>query len=153
VKLIAACWYSAIALTSATGALSALAADDVVHPTKLALGADAFLSAATVRSTHSGTKGEVDVLDHEAFRAADDRFDAGVYAVSGPHRAEIAQDYGVDEFMYFLEGGVTLISADGTRTEVGAGEAVVVPKTWRGVWESEGYKKIYVIYSPDKPIE
>jgi uncharacterized cupin superfamily protein len=152
-KSIAASAFSAITLMLVIAAPPAQCADEVVHPTKIELGADAFLSAATVRSKQPGTKAEVDVLDHEAFRAADDRFDAGVYAVSGPHRAEISQDYGVDEFMYFLEGGVTLVSADGTRTEVRAGEAVVIPKTWRGIWESEGYKKIYVIYSPDKPIE
>ena len=136
-----------------THAAHAQGADDVVHPTRLALGADGFAAPETIRSRQSGTQGEVDVLDHEAFRAEDGKYDAGVYAVSGPHRFEIDEDYGVDEFMYFLEGGVTLVSTDGTRMEIGAGEAVVIPKSWRGVWESAGYKKIYVIYSADKPIE
>lgn len=122
------------------------------HPTKLVLGAQAFEQPGTKRSTLAGTEDEVAVLDHEAFRTADGKFDAGVYAVAGPHRFEIKDGYGVDEFFYFLEGGVTLTSVDGTRTEVGVGEAVVVPKGWRGTWESPGYKKIYVIRS-DKPIE
>jgi len=36
---------------------------------------------------------------------------------SGKTRSEIDEPYGVDEFMYFLEGGVTLTSSDGTVTE------------------------------------
>jgi uncharacterized cupin superfamily protein len=127
-------------------------ADDAPQPTKLVLGPEVFALAGTERSTLEGTAGTANVLDHEAFRTADGRFDAGVYAVDGPHRFELAHDYGVDEFMYFLEGSVTLTSVDGRRTDVGAGEAVVIPKTWRGVWESPGYRKIYVIRS-DEPIE
>lgn len=30
-------------------------------------------------------------------------------------RYEIGEPYGVDEFMYFLEGGVTLTSVDGSK--------------------------------------
>ena len=128
-------------------------ADEVVeHPTKLVLDAQAFEQPGTERSTLDGIEDKVEVLDHESFRTADGKFDAGVYAVAGPHRFEVKDGYGVDEFFYFLEGGVTLTSVDGKRTEVGAGEAVVIPKGWRGTWESPGYKKIYVIRS-DEPIE
>ena len=59
------------------------------------------------------------------------------------------QAYGVDEFMYFVEGGVTLTSSDGTVTEIRAGDAVTIPKEWTGVWDTNGYKKIWVIYSAD----
>ena len=62
---------------------------------------------------------------------------------------DITEPYGVDEFMYFLEGGVTLTSSDGTVTEIEAGEAVTIPKEWTGIWETEGYRKIWVIYSED----
>jgi uncharacterized cupin superfamily protein len=48
--------------------------------------------------------------------------------------------------MYFLEGGVTLTSSDGTRLEIVAGDAVMIPKEWRGVWDTKGYLKIYVIH-------
>jgi len=44
---------------------------------------------------------------------------------------------------------LALTSADGTRTTVGAGEAVTVPREWTGIWETDGYRKIWVIYSPD----
>jgi len=32
---------------------------------------------------------------------------------------------------------------------INAGEAVTIPKEWTGIWESEGYEKIYVIYYPE----
>jgi uncharacterized cupin superfamily protein len=64
-------------------------------------------------------------------------------------RAEINEPYGVDEFMYFLEGSVTLTSSDGTVQVIGAGEGVSIPREWTGVWETEGYTKIWVIYSED----
>lgn len=56
------------------------------------------------------------------------------------------EHYDVDEFMYFLEGGVTLTGADGTVTDVKAGDGVFVEKGWKGIWETSGYRKIYVIY-------
>ncbi len=49
--------------------------------------------------------------------------------VTGKTRYEFAEGYGVDEFMYFIEGGgVTMTSQDGTVQIVRAGEAVTVPK-------------------------
>ena len=48
---------------------------------------------------------------------------------------------------------VTLTSEDGTVLEINAGDAVIIPKEWQGVWDTDGYTKIYVIYSPDEPIE
>jgi uncharacterized cupin superfamily protein len=54
--------------------------------------------------------------------------------------------------MYFLEGGVTLVSIDGTVTEIEAGEAVTIPKEWTGTWTTQGYRKIWVFYS-DTPLD
>ena len=51
--------------------------------------------------------------------------------------------------MFFLEGSVTLTSADGVVTTINAGEAVTIPKEWMGRSETEGYRKIWVIYSED----
>jgi uncharacterized cupin superfamily protein len=51
--------------------------------------------------------------------------------------------------MYFIEGGVTLTSSDGSKQVISAGEAVTIPKEWTGVWDTEGYTKIWVIYSED----
>ena len=101
---------------------------------------------------HDNERGPYKTEDVEAFLSSDQHFDAGMYR-SGPNRSEITEPYGVDEFMYFLKGGVTLTSSDGTVQEIRAGDGVVIPKEWTGVWETDGYTKIYVIYSPDKPIE
>jgi uncharacterized cupin superfamily protein len=68
---------------------------------------------------------------------------------SSKTRIEVNEPYGVDEFMYFLEGSVTLTSADGSVQVVKAGEAVTIPKEWTGIWETDGYTKIWVIYSHD----
>ncbi len=68
---------------------------------------------------------------------------------SGKSRFEATEPRGVDEFMYFLEGSVTLTSADGTVQVINAGEAVTFPKEWTGIWDTEGYTKIWVIYSED----
>ncbi|MEE4108297.1 MAG: cupin domain-containing protein, partial [Halieaceae bacterium] len=87
-----------------------------------------------------------EVLDVTSLMSSDGRFASGMYR-AGPSRSEINEPYGVDEFMYFLEGGVTLTSSDGTVTEIEAGEAVTIPKEWTGVWETDGYMKIWVIYS------
>lgn len=90
--------------------------------------------------------------DVEVYRTASGLFDAGMYR-SGKVRAEITEPYGVHEYMHFIEGGVTLTSSDGTVTEIRAGDSVLIPQGWTGIWDTEGYTKIYVIYSPDKPIE
>ena len=33
---------------------------------------------------------------------------------------------------------------------VHAGEAVTIPKEWTGIWDTDGYEKIWVIYSSDE---
>jgi uncharacterized cupin superfamily protein len=87
-------------------------------------------------------------LDVTSLKSSDGRFASGMYR-SGKTRFEITEPYGVDEFMYFVEGGVTLTSPDGTVQVIEAGEAVTIPKEWTGVWETDGYTKIWVIYSED----
>jgi uncharacterized cupin superfamily protein len=88
------------------------------------------------------------ILDVTSLLSSDGRFASGMYR-SGPTRFVITEPYGVDEFMYFVEGGVTLTSADGSVQVIEAGEAVTIPKEWTGVWETDGYTKIWVIYSED----
>lgn len=104
-----------------------------------------------VKETKS-ERGPFTTRDVEAFLSSDKHFDAGIYN-AGPNRFTVSEPYGVDEFMYFLKGGVTLTSEDGTVHEINAGDAVIIPKEWKGVWDTDGYTKIYVIYSPDEPIE
>lgn len=121
---------------------------DAVHPAKIDEADQAgaiFERADMLRTEHPD--GHV-TLDVTSLKSSDGRFASGMYR-SGRVRFEIDEPYGVDEFMYFLEGGVTLTSADGTVQTVSAGEAVTIPKEWTGVWDTDGYTKIWVIYSAD----
>ena len=83
--------------------------------------------------------------DVSLLKSRDGRFEAGVYS-AGPSDTAI-ESYEEDEFMFFLEGSVTLTSADGTVMEVHAGEGAAIPKGWKGRWTTPGYKKYYVTYA------
>ena len=78
--------------------------------------------------------------------SSDKNFSSGMYK-SGKVRIDVTQPYGVDEFMYFLEGSVTLTSSDGTELVINAGEAVTIPKEWTGIFATDGYRNIWDIYS------
>ena len=86
-------------------------------------------------------------LDLTSFVSSDRKFSSGMYK-SGKTRLEVTEPYGVDEFMYFLEGSVTLTSSDGSVQTIDAGEGVTIAREWTGIWETNGYTKIWVIYSP-----
>jgi len=88
-----------------------------------------------------------DVVNAPISRSDDNKSFAGLYK-AGPSRMEF-QSYPVDEFMYFLEGSVTLTSADGTVRKISAGDSASIPKGWRGTWETSGYVKYYVVYVGD----
>ena len=126
-------------------ATSALAVAETVHPAKLSnvdLRGKAFDNPNTiVTETPTGN-----ILDITSLKSSDGKFASGMYK-AGKSRFEITEPYGVDEFMFFLEGSVTLTSDDGSQMTINAGEAVTIPKEWTGVWETEGYRKIWVIYS------
>lgn len=87
-------------------------------------------------------------LDVTSLLSSDGKFASGMYR-SGKTTWNVTEPYGVDEFMYFLEGGVTLTSSDGTVQVIEAGEGVTIPKEWTGIGETNGYTKIWVIYSED----
>lgn len=123
------------------------AGDETVRPAKISkpdLGGRIFERPDVVEQTHAD--GHV-TQTATSLVSSDRSFSSGMYK-SGKTRIEITQPYGVDEFMYFLEGGVTLTSSDGTELVINAGEAVTIPKEWTGVFETDGYTKIWVIYSP-----
>lgn len=127
--------------------LGAAAQGDAVYPAEMSredLTGKLFEHPETIVTPSPGG----DILDITSLLSSDGRFASGMYK-AGPSRSEINEPYGVDEFMYFLEGGVTLTSSDGTVTTIEAGEAVTIPKEWTGVWETSGYRKIWVIYSED----
>ena len=123
------------------------ASDDTVRPAKISkaeLGGKIFERPDVVEQTHAD--GHM-TQTATSLVSSDRSFSSGMYK-SGKTRIEVNQPYGVDEFMFFLEGGVTLTSSDGTELVINAGEAVTVPKEWTGVFETDGYMKIWVIYAP-----
>ena len=69
--------------------------------------------------------------------SSDKKFSSGTYC-SGKTRIAVAEPYGVDEFMCFIRGSITLTNQDGTKQVVPAGEAVTVPKEWKGIFETDG---------------
>ena len=136
-----------VVVTLLTGLITVSAMAEVSHPAKLsqkALKGAAFDDPSTIITDVEGEK----ILDFTSLKSSDGNFASGMYK-AGPQTLDITEPYGVDEFMFFLEGSVTLTSADGSVTTVNAGEAVTIPKEWMGRWETAGYRKIWVIYSED----
>ena len=132
-------------VTLLTGLLSATVIAQVSHPAKLsqqALEGAAFDDPSTTITEVEGEK----IFDFTSLKSSDGKFASGMYK-AGPQAFDIIEPYGVDEFMFFLEGSVTLTSTDGAVITVNAGEAVTIPKEWMGRWQTEGYRKIWVIYS------
>ena len=140
-------WINSVGMTLVASLSGALTFADVTHPAKLSvtdLGGAAFDHPTTVTTEQSGQK----ILDFTSLKSSDGKFASGLYK-AGPQVFYITEPYGVDEFMFFLEGSVILTSSDGRAMTVNAGEAVTIPKEWTGRWETEGYRKIWVIYSED----
>ena len=136
-------------------AANAVTAAEAVHPIsmpKAHIDGAIFTERKPVVTMDASELGAFRTEDVEVFRTGDGKFDAGMYRAEA-NKFTVHEAYGVNEFMYFLEGGVKLTSSDGHVLEVKAGDAVVIPKEWTGIWETAGYTKIYVIFSPDKPIE
>ena len=141
--------HSKLLITAACLAIgaAAIAQKAVVHPAKMSkadIAGEMFKRPDVQEIVH----GSNTVLDVTSLKSSDGRFASGMYK-AGKSRSEITKPYGVDEYMYFIEGGVTLTSSDGTVQVISAGEAVTVPKEWTGIWETDGYTKIWVIYSED----
>lgn len=136
-----------IILAAAAVAISAHH-DEAVIPAKISkqdMTGAIFSREDMTRTEHES--GNV-TLDVTTLLSSDEKFASGMYQ-SGKSYFEATDPYGVDEFMYFIEGGVTLTSSDGTVTTINAGEAVTIPKEWTGIWDTDGYTKIWVIYSAD----
>ena len=136
-----------VGVTVLTGLISVSAVAEVSYPAKLsqqALAGAAFDDPSTTITEVEGEK----IIDFTSLKSSDGKFASGMYK-AGPQTFDITEPYGVDEFMFFLEGSVTLTSADGSVIIVNAGEAVTIPKEWTGRWETQGYRKIWVIYSED----
>jgi len=124
------------------------AENETIVPAKINradISGDIFNRETMIKTTHEDGHTTLDVT---SLMSSDKKFASGMYQ-SGKTRSEITEPYGVDEFMYFTQGSVTLTSSDGSVQTIEAGEAVTVPKEWTGIWETDGYTKFWVIYSAD----
>ena len=118
-----------------------------VHPAKMSkadIGGEIFSRPNMKKEDHDNGNTTLSVT---TLKSSDKKFFTGMYKSRGEREEYKEEPYGVDEFMYFLEGSVTLTSADGAVQVIDAGEAVSIPREWKGTWESDGYTKIWVIYS------
>jgi uncharacterized cupin superfamily protein len=121
---------------------------NIIVPAKISradVSGDIFNRQSMIETTHEDGHTALDVT---TLLSSDKKFASGMYQ-SGKTRSEITEPYGVDEFMYFISGSVTLTSSDGSVQTIEAGEAVTIPKEWTGIWDTDGYTKFWVIYSAD----
>ncbi|WP_077488843.1 cupin domain-containing protein [Sinomonas mesophila] len=81
-----------------------------------------------------------------AFTAAASTVDLGFWECS-PGSFRTAR-HGVNEVILVLEGKATLVSDTGERLDHEAGDMVLIPNGWSGVWEiHEHFKKQYISIS------
>jgi uncharacterized cupin superfamily protein len=121
--------------------------------TALATHAPYKLSAADAAGPVFSSKTAVKLTDPEdgpvtdvvLLKSHDGRYEAGLYQ-AGPSEQTV-ESYPTEEFIYLIEGGIKLTSADGTVVDAKAGESLSIPKGWKGHWSTAGYKKYYVIYT------
>ena len=99
-----------ISLTLLTFTVSSFAADhSVVLPAKISaaeIGGTIFEREDMAQQAHEDGHVTQDVT---SMLSSDKKFASGMYT-SSKTRSEISEPYGVDEFMYFISGGVTLTS-------------------------------------------
>lgn len=128
----------------------AQAQTQTIKPVKLSkadLGGAVFNRKDAQKSVENGTQ----MTDVVGFTSPDKAYQTGVFK-SGPSHEVIKGPQGLayTEFLYFLSGSVKLTSSDGSVLNVGTGEAVTLPKGWTGQFDTQGYTKLYVTYSPDE---
>ena len=123
--------------------------DDAVIPAKISkedIAGRIFERSDMVEMERYGTN----TLDVITLMSSNRKFASGVYK-AGKHQAVSTAEnpYGVDEFLYMVEGNLTLTSSDGTVQEFGPGDALTIPKEWTGVADTDGFVQLWVIYSDD----
>lgn len=134
---------AAVALMT-TAAFAADATKPVVI-TKEDVAGGAFQRPTAKTHERNGNKTQ----DYLTLMTSDKKYETGMYKSGATHfERKGDKTYGVDEFMYFIEGSVTLTSLDGTVQTINAGEAVTIPHDWKGAWDTKGYTKFYAIYAP-----
>ncbi len=137
----------ALLLSMLLVATPALAAE-ALHPAKIPAA-----EAQGAIFSRPGMVAKGNTRDVITLMTADKQFESGMYEAGPGHAEWKDKDYGVDEFMLFTKGSVTLTSLDGHVTTLGPGDAVTIPAEWRGTWDTKGYTKYYVIRSRGEKLE
>lgn len=105
---------------------------------------DVFSVPETEQLLEESEVGKTNALDRIWHDETSGCLQVGVYE-TGANRYTINEPYPYDELMVFITGGVTLTPQGGDAQLVNAGDTVLIPKGWLGLWDSNGYRKIYVI--------
>ena len=98
--------------------------------------------------TKKQTNGGNTTLSTTSFTNSDKNFSTGVWR-TGKLQFEQTEPWGVDEFLYIIDGSLTVTSSDGTVQVINAGDAITIPKEWTGRWDTEGFTQIWAVYSED----
>lgn len=138
-----------VAALAQTQAQTQQAQTDVLKPVKVTkpeINGTIFQRKDAVHENKDGNA----TTDVVTFTSKDNGYQTGLYK-SGPLHETIskAPGYPYNEFLYFISGGATFTSADGSVVTAHAGEAVSLPKGWIGTFDTKGYTKLYVTYNPD----
>ncbi len=84
----------------------------------------------------------------EAFVSDDSRMRMGLFR-SDAVTIDRTTPRALNEYMHFIEGGARFTAPDGSVFDVTAGESILVPRGWVGLFETDGYLKLYVAYAPE----
>ena len=138
-----------ISLALLTFTVSSFAADhSVVLPAKISaseIGGAIFKREDMAQQTHEDGHVTQDVT---SLLSSDKKFASGMYT-SGKTRSEISEPYGVDEFMYFISRRRYPDIKRWQRTKYRSWRSRHHSQRVTGIWDTEGYSKIWVIYSAD----
>ena len=152
IRVFKHCAVRAVALPmvlSTVFAFSSPAVAQTAHPVKIAGSDPTALTTPDVQTeTSDGSVSKTRVMG----TSQDGHFRSGISSFQGGQGS--IDSYPVDEFMFFIKGGVILTSTDGMALQVRTGEAVYIPKGWKGTWDSKrGYTKFYTVYDAVKAAE
>ena len=137
-------------------ALAAFAACVAIHVDALADSDVATLSQAEVQGAafqrpdvRKVPDNDATALQLDAMKSSDGKYVSGMYKAGPEHYDFSTTGYDYYEFNYVITGSITLTSPNGKVHFIRAGEAVVIPKGWKGKWDSDGYTKLWATYDPD----
>jgi uncharacterized protein len=81
------------------------------------------------------------------FNSTDKKMESGLFESTAGYADY--DSFPANEFIYIIDGSATITSANGSVVKVKKGDALIIPKGWKGKWTTPGYKKLYVDYAGD----